>query len=289
MKAGWYLFALVVSCPAPGQAPSVAKAEMFYRHGLVEDAKRTAIEALFAMTTETAKAPARLLLARISLAEDRLGDAASLWASVVQAAPDSEEGKVASRMLEGCSDSLALAGKDTVQSAVAGRYLDAARFWLSGLDASLDIDTNWLDREAAAVRWLDRVITEFPGTEAAEIAHEYRVRAFLGVSGREPRGLGGSGALGAASRVQDRTQDAEHRNRFSVFMKQAESALMAMESAFPKSSRLQRIRFMIVDAYWRMNDRDAAEPWLQAIVKSAGTAETFWSQLARLRLKNWRN
>ncbi len=280
------LIVLGLATAALAQQPNVAKAEMFFTHGLVDDAKREAIHALFATDNEAAKAPARMLLARISAAENRLTDAAALWTSVVQAAPDSDDGRLAKKLLEQCGSSLAWVGNDPVPNALAARYLDTARFWLGRLDATFPIDTTWIDTEASAVHWLDRVIAEFPGTAAAEVAHEYRVRAFLGVPA-DASGQGGSGALGAVTRPSH--PHAEQRRRFLDFMKQAESALVAMQTAFPRSNRLQRLRFLIVDAYWRIDDRQSAAPWLQAMLSAAGDVETFWSQLAQLRLKNWRS
>ena len=280
------LIVLGIATTALAQQPTVTKAEMFFTHGLVDDAKREAIHVLFATDGEAAKAPARMLLARISAAENRLTDAAGLWTSVVQAAPESDDGRLAKKLLEQCGSSLAWVGNDPVPNALAARYLDAARFWLGRLGATFPIDTTWLDDEASAVHWLDRVIAEFPGTPAAELAHEYRVRAFIGVL-PDASGLGGSGALGAANR-SSRPHEADRR-RFVDFMKQAEGALVAMQTAFPKSNRLQRLRYLIVDAYWRIDDRQSAAPWLQAMLSAAGDVETFWSHLAQLRLKNWRS
>ncbi len=274
---------LLLCVTALPQNPTVRRAEDLYRHGLVEDAKRDAITLIHSSGGGQIQNRARMLLARIALDEDRLADAAELWREVVKST-DTTYAPQARQMLTRFADALTEVGVQRIDNAVARSYFTAAEFWLSKLPSTFAVDTSWLVDESASTYWLDRIIREFPGSDAAELAHQYRVRVLLGTSGHGSKGLGGTGALGAISRLERDPSD-EQLKTFEDYMRRAENALRNMADNFPKSGHLQRLRYMIVQAYLRLGKRENAEPLLKAIVQAAGNHETFWKHVAQLRLR----
>lgn len=267
---------------------SMPKAHMFYKHELIVDAKREAIRTVFSSTSDEEQASAKLLLARIAADEDRFHHAVELWKDILQNHSTTKPAHQAKLLLEQSVSLVDKSAKHIIDNAVALTYFSAAEFWLGDIDPVFRIDTSWLHSEAAAIHWLDRIIVEFPGTKSAEVAHQYRVRAYLGASGSGRYGLGGSGAWGAASRKRAGAEDAS--GDFSTFAEKAEQAIRQLEKDFPDSTFLPRLRFKMAHTYWLVDERDKAEPWLSALVENTGAKEeSFWSHLARLRMANWRD
>ena len=62
----------------------------------------------------------------------------------------------------------------SITSIVARSYIKSGDFW-SDADKRFTIDSSWMPKVALAVDWYDRVIAEYPNSNAAEIAHKKKI------------------------------------------------------------------------------------------------------------------
>ena len=274
-----------LSCVLPLlPAQSAAQAAMFYKHRLVEDAKRTAIQTLFADRGATAQLQCKALLARIACDEHRIADAVELWQDIARSHPDTDEGKVAAELVLQWS-TLAREEVPPAAEPAAAAWFSAARFWLGDLPRTPPIDTSWLDTAEAATFWLRKVVDTFPKSPAAAEALAQIVRAHLGAEATP--NSHGRGALGCAADARTSPRS-PRRPAFETAIAKAELALHELKKEFPASAELPRLQFLIAHAYWLQGDEERSRPWLIKVADEA-PVDTFWAHLARLRLKNWRS
>lgn len=280
--------ALVTLFAARGMAQDPAEAEMFYKHRLVEDAKRTAIQTLFHVADPGVKLRCKSLLARIAMDENRPTDAVELWQDIVTNHPDTQEAATAAQLLQQWA-TLARTGEAPAPSdARTATWFSAAAFWMGDIPRQPAIDTTWLNSSEAAEFWLRKIVAEYPGTRDAEEALASIVRLHLGSQGdaeAEGHRAGGHGAWGAASRSG--TSGKPSRG-FEEHMAKAEAALGELKTAFPKSTELPRLQFLAAHVYWVVGDEERSRPWLIKVTEGT-KVDTLWGQLAKLRLKNWRS
>jgi hypothetical protein len=151
-----------------------------------------------------------------------------------------------------------------VTSVVAGSYLSNGDFWSKG-ERKFIIDSSWLPEVELATAWYDRVIKEFPGSDAAERAYEKKMFALLGSV--EPDG--------DASGL---------RFNYGEYLPQVLDTFASLEGAFPDNASLQAFRYQIAQAYWRNKDWTNTRLWLQKIIDKSNGQQTFWTEAARARL-----
>ncbi|MCB9891030.1 MAG: hypothetical protein H6832_01225 [Planctomycetes bacterium] len=264
---------------------SAGKAEMFYKHGLVEDAKRTAIQAIFAHVIDDEVVRCKALLAKIAMDEKRLDTAVEIWQELADKHAKSAEGRVAVLMLKQWSTLARSVGDLKTGSAVAKTYASVAEFWTGGL-GSFEIDTTWLPAESAAEYWLKKIVTEFPGTPEAEAALVGIARTWIGRES-DASGRGGLGAWGEVRKLLEQ-KDAD-RTEFDRKMAMAAAAIKELDKACPASPHLARLQFMVAHVYWLVDDKEKATPWFVLVKNSAGNTPTLWSHLASLRLQYWKS
>jgi hypothetical protein len=281
-------FALaLLATPAGAQAErmySADKAQMLYKHGLVEDAKREAIGVLFQPHHRSHATASKFLLARISLAEGRFGHAVELWSELVESDPESKLALESQVLLEQVRALNVQTDRSAVDNVRAATYFSAAEFWLGDLNEHQPIDVQAIPVEEAAAHWLEKIANEFPGTPAAELAMRDRARAFLGRP-FDPTAGPGIGALCSLTnpRMLGAANAAVRNDRVQFWMKQAIEAVRDLESGFPGSAYLPQLKFLVADAYMRADQVSDAKLWLEAVYREA-KAESFWSHIARLRL-----
>ena len=281
-------FALaLLAAPAAAQTVrkySADKAQMLYKHGLVEDAKREAIGVMFEGHTRVNDTAARFLLARIALAEGRFGHAVELWSELVEGDPENPLARESQILLEQVRALNVQTDRSAVDNVRAATYFSAAEFWLGDLNQHQPIDVRSIPVEEAAAHWLEKIAREFPGTPAAELAMRDRARAFLGRP-FNPEAGPGIGALGSLTNplLQSGANAAVRNDRVQFWMKQAIDAVRDLESGFPGSAYLPQLKFLVADAYMRADQVSDAKLWLEAVYREA-KAESFWSHIARLRL-----
>lgn len=275
---------------ARGQAvaasPSPAQAEMFYKHRLVEDAKRAAIQALFTDRGAAAQLRCKSLLARIACDEHRVEDAVELWQDMAKNHGDTAEGKVAAELVQQWSTLARTGGAPAIDDPRAAVWFSAAEFWLGDIPRQPRLDKAWLDEAEAAEFWLRKVVVELPKSPAAAEALAAIVRAHLGCEGTGE--MPGRGALGLARAACGGGPRSRGRQDFETAIAKAELALGELKAAFPDSPEVPRLQFLVAHVYWVLGDEERSRPWLLKVAEEA-PVDTFWAHLARLRLKNWRS
>jgi len=154
----------------------------------------------------------------------------------------------------------------SVDSAVARSYLSNGDFW-SKSDRKFVIDSSWLPTVELAVEWYDRVIKEFPGSGAAELAYERKLFALIG--GKE---IGEDSSYGL-------------RANYGKYMPELLETFSQFEATFPNNSSLQAFRYQIAQAYWVHRDWANTRLWLQRVVDKSNGVPTFYTETAKARLQ----
>ena len=254
----------LASCAA-GQSVELAKD--YYQHSLNDRAKDILITVVHGPNTLPAnKAKALYLLGQISFDEGHIKVALLDWQSLVSEYPQTTEAKEISARLAQLNEIVTKVSDANITSAVARSYISNGDFWSRG-DRKFLIDSSWLPEVELAVEWYDRVIKEFPGSDAAELAYERKLFALLGW-----KELGDGGAYGL-------------RNNYKKYLPQVLDTFTSFETAFPKSSSLQAFRYQIAQAYWSNRDWVNARIWLQQIIDKGNGESTFYTETAKARLQ----
>ena len=128
------------------------------------------------------------------------------------------------------------------------------------------IDNSWLPNVELAIEWYDRVIAEFPKSEAAEMAFQRKLFSLLGWKG-----------IGMYASSYGLKAD------FNKYMPLLLSTFADFEKQFPKSAYLQGFRYQIAQAYWIHRDWANTRSWLTRVVQN-GDAKSFYVQTAKARL-----
>jgi TolA-binding protein len=243
------------------------KAAMFNQHGLDDLAKAELIEIVMGSVPDHEKAKAYYLLGSIAYGERRIGTALSTWRDLVANYPDSQEAVDVKDRIAQLAEMAGENAKESTNNAVAESYLRHANFWSEGRDKIFSIDTSWIPNVESAVKWYDKIISEFPGSAASRIAHEQKLFTLLGWKDRRYDTI----RFGLAE-------------NFANYMPKVQEALAAFEQEHPNASAIQAFRFQIAQAYWSKDDSDNAKIWLGKIIAAAGEADTFYSHLAKERL-----
>lgn len=173
---------LVVLVLAGGiEGASIEKARMLNIHGLKDAAKQELIDVIYGMSGAEAKADAYYYLGNIALTERKVTVAISAWNELAEKYPNSKRIVEVQQQIEvlkvGLSDTLDV----VLENITAQLYFRQAEFWMENENVStiFKINTSTLPNYEAGLKWLDKVITEFPGTAEAEKAYKYKLFIFL--------------------------------------------------------------------------------------------------------------
>jgi tetratricopeptide (TPR) repeat protein len=250
-------------------AQSLEAAKDYYQHGLNDRAKDILISLLHnQVTTPVVKAKALYILGQISFDEGRVKVALTDWQTLAKEYPQSPESKEITARLAQLNEMVAKVSDAGISSAVARSYISNGDFWVSSNDRKFTIDSSWLPMIELANEWYDRVIKEFPGSDAAEIAYERKLFALIGW-----RELGRDGeAYGL-------------KNNYQKYMPLVLTTFDDFEKAFPNSSALQAFRYQIAQAYWAHRDWQNTRGWLQKIIDKGGSESTFYTEAAKARMQ----
>ena len=248
--------------------PSVLKARMLIDHGLHDDARRELIEVVFSAADASEKASALDLLATVAVLKSNFKAALDTWNRLIDEYPTSAEAIKAKEQLPLLTSVVGQLAEELVDDAAAQIYLRSADFWSEDRDRKFTIDTSWIPNVEAAVYWYDIVINEFPGSSAARIAYEDKMRTILGW--KDPGQYGQShGILENAS-----------------YLPQLITTFRAYEAEFPTATRAQGFRFLIAQAYWNQKSWSETRNWLNEIIAEDGDGiSSFYRDLAERRLK----
>ncbi len=247
---------------------SIEKARLLHRHGLTRDAKAELIQILFDATDDATKAEAHYLLGGIAFGEGRVDVAADSWRTLAEQYPQSQPATLVMDDLDALAQIVEESAEGSIENAVASTYLRHADFWSKRKPDRFTIDASWIPNVEAAVKWYDKVIVEFPGTEAARRAYEEKLRTLFGWE--DPGRYGTKHGVEAS---------------FDDYMPVLLETFSAFEEGYPDASTLQAFRFQIAQVYWRNRDWDTTREWLNVIISESGNADTFYRDLAQRRLE----
>ena len=261
-----------------GQTIELAKD--YYEHNLDDKAKDILITMLHSQTALPAsKAKALYLLGQISFDEHHFSIALRDWDSLIKAYAESPEAKEVSSRLVQLKETVTKGSDRSLNSAIATSYISHGDFWSKAGNTFL-IDSSFLEEEDLAIPWYDRVIKEFPGSDAAELA--YQRKLFVLVGWKDPDGTGHG--VQRLPRIVDSDGTGLEGDTYSQMPRLLET-FASFEKAFPTSSYLQGFRYQIAQAYWRVKDWSNTRLWLQKVVDEGKGARTFYTETARARLQ----
>ncbi len=264
---------LVFSCITVSSEDELSRAAMLAQHGLIRDAKLAYINLMFRVDDDTVRAKCLYELGMISFRENDIGMAINTWRTLIEEFPDSEEGQAVKERIDVLSSKLeeVLIGDS---ESTASLYLDNADFFSNRFRKdSWTIYTDGFNEIDMAMHWYDKVIAEFPKTDAA---HRAYVRKFKTLVGRNRSGGGGFGE--AVYRGKKKAA----RNYITLMVLCFEGYMLD----FPDGVFANRMRYQIGQAYWELNDDETATLWLKKIVDSGKGDDDFYVYAARQRMAN---
>ncbi len=253
--------------PGAGNTPSLERAKLLYEHGLDQDARRELVAIVINSKDAPEKARALDHLARIAIDQKRFLTAVDTWGRLIVDYPESPEASEAREKLPMVKELLARLADDSIEEAAAEVYLSHADFWAEDRSRIFEIDTSWIPSVEAAIYWYDRIIAEFPASNAARTAYEEKMRTIIGWE--EPGPYGESYGL----------------KRDSSYLPLLESTFREYEANFPDAVRLQSFRFQVAQAHWLAENWAQTRSWLNEIIEKDGGADSFYKDLAERRLK----
>ena len=147
-------------------------------------------------------------------------------------------------------------------------YLRHADFGSRDKSDRFLIDSSWIPKVETAIKWYDKVINEFPSSDASRIAYIGKMRTLLGWEK--------SGRYGSSYGI---------KANFSKYMPQLLETFAMFEKEHPTASTLQTFRYQIAQAYWVHRDWAETRKWLNLVITKAGDTDTFYKDLAQRRLQ----
>ena len=261
----------------PAFSASLEKAALLNQHGLTDDAKRELIDVIFeAGSTSKEQAKAYYLLGNIAYTENKFEVAIKSWGYLVKTYPESDEAILVKDRINELSKTASIHTRKSVDNAIAEAYLKNADFWSKDRSDTFFIDTSWIPKLNASLKWYDKVIAEFPGSNAARIAYEEKLKTILASNGLNPK----------------------HQFYilpvFDANMALSVATFEGFEIEYPKASTLQAFRYRIAQAYWGRSIQfgyenaeyfELGKKWFKDVVV-AGTNNSFYHDLAKRRLEN---
>ena len=249
-------------------AASVEKASMLNQHGLTQDAKSELIDVVFGKSTDAEKAEAYYLLGSIAFDENKVTVALDSWRELVKKYPGSDQARTVKDRISELAEIVGESAKESVENAIALSYLRHGDFWSRGKDNIFTIDYSWIPNVETAIKWYDKVISEFPKSAASRIAYQDKLRTILGWEE--------SGRYGDKHGI---------RSSASKYMPQLLETFASFEKEHPTASTLQAFRYQIAQAYWKNKDWAKTREWLNLIIKKSGKGDSFYKDLAERRLQ----
>lgn len=248
-------------------AQSIQRAQLFKDHGLSDQAKVECIKIITSDRPDDEKAKAYYILGLIAFDQNRISTALGAWTTLNEEYPKSSEAIEVYERIKELAEIVGETQRESLDNAIARSYIRHGDFWARGKDSIFTIDTSWISNVEAAVKWYDKTIQEFPGTPAARIAYEEKMRTILGWEATGRRG-------------------ASHGTRADPekYIPLLVSTFNEYQKAFPQSGQLQAFRYQIAQAYWRKKDWQNTRLWLNRILEESGDQTTFYSDLAKRRL-----
>ena len=251
-----------------GFEQSIEKARLFNRYGLNNEAKSELINLIYSNTNENNKIDAIYFLGNIAFDENKIALALDTWKDLNEKYPNNKyESSIEERFKE-LSQIVIETTDNTISNAVALTYLRNGDFCSKDKRTTFMIDGSWIPNVESAIKWYDKVINEFPKTEASRIAYQSKLRTILGWEE--------TGRYGDKYGIKE---------SFSKYIPQLLETFSAFESDHPDDSTLQAFRYQIAQAYWVNKNWAKTREWLNIILEKSGEADSFYKDLAQRRLQ----
>jgi len=249
-------------------AASIDKAGMLNQHGLTKEAKAELIDVIFSKAGNASKAQAYYLLGSIAFEENKITVALDSWRELSKKYPNSRQAKLVKDRINELAEIVGESAKESIENAVALSYLRHGDFWSKRKNEIFTIDSSWIPKVEAAIKWYDKVITEFPKSAASRIAYQDKMRTLLGWE--DP------GRYGSKHGIE---------KSFDKYMPLLLETFASFEKEHPTASTLQAFRYQIAQAYWSNKNWEKTREWLNLIIKESGEGDSFYKDLAERRLK----
>lgn len=249
-------------------AASVEKASMLNQHGLVQDAKLELINVIFDSSDNFDKAQAYYLLGSIAFEENKISVALDSWRELVKKYPNSTQASIVKDRINELAEIVGESAKDSIDNAIALSYLRHGDFWSRGKNEKFTIDSSWISNVEAAIKWYDKVISEFPQSGASRLAYEAKLRTLLGWED--------AGRYGEKHGI---------KLSFDKYLPQLLETFASFEKDHPTASSLQAFRYQIAQMYWGKRDWAKTRQWLNIIIDESGEGDSFYKDLAQRRLQ----
>ena len=159
-------------------------------------------------------------------------------------------------------------------------YLSNGDFYSQGKPRRLGIDTSFIDKVDTAIWWYDKVISEFPGTEEANIALISKIRTLIGWED----GYGDGKKYYGLHAYHD-------HGKIDGYFSLIATTFLELETGFPDDEYLEAFAFQIAQRYFYyllvfdyLHYKNDCKQWLEKTIELAKGKDTFYSHLAKLRL-----
>lgn len=248
-------------------AASIEKAIMLNQHGLSKEAKAELIDIVFSKSEDSSKAQAYYLIGSIAFEENKINVALDSWRDLSKKYPNSEQAKMVKDRINELAEIVGESAKESIENAVALSYLRHGDFWSRGKSEMFTIDSSWIPNVETAIKWYDKVISEFPKSAASRVAYQDKMRTLLGWE--DP------GRYGSKHGIKE---------SFDKYMPQLLETFTSFEKEHLNSSTLQAFRYQIAQAYWYNKDWAKTREWLNLVIKESGEGDSFYKDLAERRL-----
>ncbi len=251
------------------------------RHGFNEEARLELINLVYGpnswLNQQGQRADALYLLGEISLEDDDLSGTIAVWDALIDEYPTSKLAIQVQEQIDGIRRDFNRRLVDLESSIEANRYLEIADEWLAAAEIPAPIiDISYIPGGEATFDWFNLIIERFPGTSHAELAYERmienRTTAYRSV-------VNDFSTLSPESLIR---MQAIASNGAQV----SEEIFDDMQENFLDSDRLQRLRFLIGQAYWIGEDLEEAGNWFSKVIEEDSDANTYYRDLAFRRLQH---
>ncbi len=200
---------------------------------------------------------------------------------------------------------------ETADYSLAKLYLKNADFWSEDKDERWMIDSSWIPKVEFALKWYDKVISEFPKSEAARIAYIGKIRTLLSWKEFDPDKTFEDEVLEVARKIiisgskefdtDEVLEAAKQVILFPIYVEQLVNTFRDFEKDFPNDTTLQSCRFQIGQAYFgdcvmfpsqntllsdknrARNSLEQAKRWFDEVIANSGEKDTFYLQISKER------
>ena len=263
------IYSIILLFPLTSFSQSMEKAILLNEHGLIDKAKSEAINLITSSQNPETKANAYFLLAQIAVNNDDLGLALKTLEVLIDKYPKSNYAKRAQSIRSSLVGTLSGVRSNKIDNLTAKTYISNGDLFSSGKSNRWAIDTSFIPPVEAAIKWYDRVIEEFPNSEASKLAYERKIQTLLGWE--DPGRYGEKHGI---------------KGNFEKYMLLLLDTGRKYFEEHPDTEFKHAFRYQIAQAFWRQKDWETAETWLNTIIEKSDGEDSFYSDLAKRRLEN---